>query len=92
MREAKSYIKLMNFSKAELMDQLTSEYGGQYPVDAAQYAVDNVGADWKEEALEAAKSYQELMGMSDAALYDQLTSEYGNQFTAEEAQYAIDNL
>ena len=84
--------KAMPFSKAGLLDQLTSEYGGQYPEDAAQYAVDNVVVDWNEEALEAALAYREMMGMSNAGLHDQLTSEYGDQFTDEEADYAIANL
>ena len=60
--------------------------------DAAQYAIDNVKADWKAEALDAAKAYQKYTPMSDSELYDQLTSEYGSGFTPEEAQYAIDNL
>lgn len=82
----------MPFSEKGLYDQLTSEYGEQFPEDAAQYAIDNVVVDYNEEALEAAKSYQETMPMSDSGLYDQLTSDYGEQFTAEQAQYAIDNL
>ena len=82
----------MHMSKAALYDQLTSEYGEQYDAEAAQYAVDNVVADWKENALEMAKSYQENLVMSPAAIYDQLVSEYGERFTPEEAQYAIDHL
>ena len=58
----------------------------------AQYAIDNVEADWKENALKSAETYQETMAMSPNAIYDQLISEYGGQFTEEEAQYAIDNL
>ena len=79
-------------SKAAVYNQLTSELGGQFSAEAAQYAVDNVEADWKENALKKAKSYQETMSMSPSAIYDQLVSEYGEQFTAEEAQYAVDNL
>ena len=79
-------------SKAGLYDQLTSEYGGQFTAAAAQYAVDNIKADWKANALAQAKEYQDTMSMSPAAIYDQLISEYGGQFTKEEAQYAIDHL
>lgn len=82
----------MHMSKQAIYDQLVSEYGEQFPEDAAQYAVDNLKADYKKNALEKAKSYQDTMNMSKSAIYDQLTSEYGEQFTAEEAQYAIDNL
>ncbi len=58
----------------------------------AQYAVDNVDADWKANALESAKSYQDSMSMSSSAIYDQLISDYGGQFTEKQAQYAIDHL
>ena len=92
LKKAKSYSDNMNMSKAKLYKQLTSEYGENFTAEAAQYAVDNVEADWKENALKKAKSYQENMSMSKAKIYSQLTSEYGEHFTAEEAQYAIDNL
>ena len=92
LRKAKLYSDTMNMSKAGLYDQLTSEYGEKFTVEAAQYAIDNITVDWKENALKKAKSYQETMSMSPAAIYDQLISEYGEKFTAEEAQYAIDNL
>lgn len=82
----------MHMSKQGVYDQLTSEYGEQFPADAAQYAVDNVTADWNANALAKAKDYQAQMKMSKSAIYDQLTSEYGEKFTASEAQYAIDNL
>ena len=92
LRKAKSYADTMNMSKAGIYDQLTSEYGEKFTVEAAQYAIDNITVDWRENALKKAKLYQETMSMSPAAIYDQLTSEYGEKFTAEEAQYAIDNL
>ena len=82
----------MHMSKKAIYDQLTSEYGGQFTADEAQYAIDNIQADWNANALESAKTYQDTMNMSPAAIKDQLTSEYGGQFTADEAQYAIDNL
>ena len=79
-------------SKKAIYDQLTSEYGEKFPADAAQYAIDNIQADWNANALEKAKSYQKLMSMSKSAIYDQLISEYGEKFTKEQAQYAIDHL
>ena len=75
-----------------IYDQLTSEYGEQFSAEAAQYAIDNVVADWNANALEKAKSYEEMMNMSPAAIHDQLTSEYGEKFTEEEADYAIANM
>ncbi|MHA2790151.1 Ltp family lipoprotein [Corynebacterium sp. S7] len=92
LRQADTYSNTMHMSKAGLYDQLTSEYGGQFSAEAAQYAVDNVDADWNANALEKAKTYSDEMHMSKAGVYDQLTSSYGEQFTAEEAQYAVDNV
>lgn len=92
LRKAESYSKTMHMSKKAIYDQLTSEYGEQFPADAAQYAIDNMTADWNANALAKAKSYQNTMHMSKSAIYDQLISEYGEQFTKEEAQYAIDHL
>jgi Tfp pilus tip-associated adhesin PilY1 len=92
LKAAQNYIDLMAFSEKGLFEQLTSEYGDQYPKEAAQYAIENVVVDYKEEALESAINYQDTMPMSDQELFDQLTSEYGEQFTEEQAQYAIDNL
>lgn len=92
LKKAESYSKTMSMSKAGVYDQLTSEYGEKFTAEAAQYAIDNMEADWKQNALKKAESYQEKMSMSKAAIYDQLISEYGEKFTAEEAQYAVDNL
>ena len=92
LKKAKYYSELMHMSKAGIYDQLTSEYGEKFPEDAAQYAMDNLDVDYKENALKKAESYSETMYMSQAGIYDQLTSEYGEKFTEEEAQYAVDNL
>ena len=92
LKKAKTYASVMHMSKASLYDQLTSEYGEKFPEDAAQYAIDNIEADWKSNALNKAQTYADDMYMSKISVYDQLTSEYGEKFTNEEAQYAIDNL
>jgi hypothetical protein len=92
LKKAKSYSDIMHMSKAGIYNQLVSEYGEQFPEDAAQYAMDNLEVDWKANALKKAESYSDTMHMSKAAIYDQLISEYGEQFTEEEAQYAIDNI
>lgn len=89
---AKTYADTMNMSKAGIYDQLTSDSGDKFPAAAAQYAIDNVKADWNKNALESAKSYQKDQNMSNADIQDQLTSEYGDKFTPAEAQYAIANL
>lgn len=92
LEKAKLYAETMHMSKAGVYDQLTSEYGENFPKEAAQYAIDNIDFNWKESALKKAQTYAETMNMSNSAIYDQLISEYGEKFTKEEAQYAIDNL
>lgn len=90
--QATSYANTMNMSKQGVYDQLTSEYGGKFTAPAAQYAIDNVKADWNAIALASAKTYQNTMQMSPAAIRDQLVSAYGGKFTAAEADYAIAHL
>lgn len=92
LKKAQIYSEMMYMSKAGIYDQLVSEYGELFTEEEAQYAIDNIDADWKANALEKAKTYQNTMSMSPAAIHDQLTSEYGEKFTQEEADYAIDKL
>ena len=92
LKKAETYANIMNMSKKGIYDQLVSEYGEKFPADAAQYAIDNVKADWNQNALKKAKTYQSDMNMSTSAIKEQLVSENGEKFTAEEAQYAVDNL
>ncbi|MBO0450789.1 Ltp family lipoprotein [Enterococcus sp. MJM16] len=92
LRKAESYSKTMHMSKAGIYDQLSSDYGEQFTPEAAQYAVDNLKADYNANALEKAKSYQDKMAMSPEAIRDQLTSDAGEKFTPEEADYAIQHL
>ena len=82
----------MHMSKQGIYDQLTSEYGEDFSKEAAQYAIDNLEADFKKNALEKARTYQESMAMSPNAIKEQLISEYGEKFTEEEAEYAIEHL
>ena len=92
LKSAQNYIDVMAFSKQGLYDQLTSEYAEKYSDEAAQYAIDNVKADYKEEAVEAAKNYLDTMSFSKEGLKNQLTSQYADKYTEEEAQYAIDKV
>lgn len=92
LTKAGTYSDMMHMSKQGIYDQLTSEYGEDFSAEAAQYAIDNVQADWNQNALEKARTYQDDMAMSPNAIHDQLTSEYGEQFTQSEADYAIEHL
>lgn len=92
LTQADSYSKTMHMSKQGIYDQLISEYGGQFTAEAAQYAIDNVSADWNANALASAENYSNTLHLSKAGIYDQLIAEAGDKFTAEEAQYAIDTI
>ena len=88
VRSAESYLDVMGFSREGLIDQLSSEFGDQYPVEDATVAVDSLTVDWNAEAVESAQSYLDVMGFSCQGLIDQLSSEFGDQYTVEEATYA----
>lgn len=90
--KAEMYSKEMYMSKKSIYEQLVSEYGEGFTKDAAQYAIDNLKADYNKNALQKAKTYLNEMHMSKNAIYEQLTSEYGEKFTVSEAKYAVDNL
>ena len=92
LKKAESYSDIMNMSKAAIYAQLVSEYGEQFSEEAAQYAIDNLVANWNANALAKAEDYANTMQMSKDRIYDQLISEYGEKFTPEEAQYAVDNV
>lgn len=92
LKAAEQYLSFSAFSKKGLYDQLTADAGDKYPAEAAQYAIDNLKVDYKEQALRAAKQYLKTMPMSDSDLKNQLMSDAGDKYTEEEAQYAIDHL
>lgn len=92
LAKATRYANTMNMSKKGVYDQLVSEYGEKFKPEAAQYAIDNVKADWNKNALAKANSYQSNLDMSPAAIRDQLVSPYGEKFTEAEADYAIQHL
>ena len=92
LKKAESYSQDMHMSKQGIYEQLISEHGEKFTEEEAQYAIDNLKADFNENALAKAKSYQETMSMSPEAIREQLTSEYGEKFTQEQANYAIEHL
>lgn len=92
LAQAKTYSSSLHLSKQGVYDQLVSEYGGKFTAPAAQYAIDNVKADWNANALAQGKTYQNDLHLSPAGVRDQLVSENGGKFTASEADYAIAHL
>lgn len=80
---AQAYVDTLGFSKDGLIEQLKFEKFSQAD---AEYAAENVNADWNAEAVESAEGYMDLGGFSRASLIDQLIFE---QFTPEQAEYAV---
>lgn len=87
VRAAQSYLDFAAFSRQGLIDQLSFEYGSQFPVGDATAAVDSLNVDWNEQAAKSAQSYLDFTAFSCQGLIDQLSSEYGSQFTREQATY-----
>lgn len=92
LKSAQNYVDTLHFSRQGLKQQLTSEYGSGFSEEAAEYALEHVDVDYKQEAIEAAESYLDAMSFSRQELKQQLTSEYGSGFTEEEAEYALDQV
>jgi hypothetical protein len=92
LRAAQSYIDLKGFSKAGLIEQLSSSAGDGYSRADATFAAEHVGADWNKEAVEAAKSYLQLKAFSRAELVQQLSASAGDKFTEAQARYAVSKV
>lgn len=92
LASAKSYLSHSAFSKQGLYEQLSSEAGEGFTESEARYAVDHVGADWKEQAVKSARSYLSHSSFSREGLIEQLSSQAGEGFTYEEAVYAVDKV
>lgn len=86
-RSARQYLDISGFSRAGLIDQLSSDAGNGYAVADATAAVDSLGVDWNEQAVRSAKQYLELTGFSCKGLIEQLSSSAGNQYTVAQATY-----
>jgi len=81
--KAKSYLRVMAFSREGLIDQL--EYEG-FTYKEAVYGADHVGANWNEQAAKSAESYLKIMSFSRSGLIDQLEYE---GFTPSQAEYGV---
>ena len=82
--KAQDYLSFTAFSKKGLRSQL--EYEG-FKDDEIDYAIENCGADWKEQAVKKAKEYLDFTSFSKDGLIDQL--EYDG-FTEKQAKYGAD--
>jgi Host cell surface-exposed lipoprotein len=78
----------MGFSRAGLLDQLTSPNGEGFSRRLARFALAHVQVNWNQQAVLSAKSYLSSgMGFSYAELVQQLQSPAGEQFTPAQAQH-----
>ena len=89
-RSAESYLGMQGFSKAGLIEQLSSDVGDGYSVADATAAVESLDVDWNEQAARSAKSYIQMMGFSCQGLQEQLSSSVGDKYTAAEAAYGAE--
>ena len=90
LRKAEEYLSFQAFSKAGLVNQLTSEIEGFDEADA-KWAVAQLDVDWKEQAAKKAEEYLEFQAFSRSGLINQLTSEIEG-FTEAQAEYAADKV
>ena len=82
--KALDYLDYTAFSKKGLRSQLEYEGFKDAEID---YAIENCGADWKEQAVKKAKEYLDFTSFSKEGLIDQL--EYDG-FTEKQAKYGAD--
>ena len=86
LQTAKSYLESMPFSRTALIELLL--FSG-YSLQEAEYAVDNSGADWKENAAQSAAFYLSSSDYSKNGLIRQLESA-AEGYTHEEAVYGVE--
>lgn len=83
---ARNYLSFMAFSYGGLVEQLKHE---GYSTSEAEYAAENCGADWNQQAVNKAKEYLNFMSFSRSGLIEQLEFE---GFTHSQAVYAADKV
>ena len=92
LKSAQSYLEVGSFSRAGLIDQLSSSAGEGFPKADAAWAVSHLRVDWNAQAVKAGKGYLDTGSFSRAGLIDQLSSSSGDQFTKAQAIYAVNHL
>lgn len=91
LAQANSFSDTLALSKAAIYDMLVIGYGDEFSKGAIEYAMNNLKADFKLNALKTALSYISL-GMDKNKLYDQLCAPSGERFTEDEAFFAMTML
>jgi hypothetical protein len=88
-QSAEDYLDTAPFSKAGLIQQLSSSYGEGFKKADAIYAVNHIDVNWNEQAAKAAKAYLDLQAFSRAGLIQQLESNAGDGYTHAQAVYGV---
>jgi hypothetical protein len=78
---------MSGFSRAGLIQQLSSDAGDGYSVSDATAAVESLSVDWNENAARSARDYLDMTGFSCQGLIQQLSSSAGDKYTVAQATY-----
>ncbi len=92
VQSAQQYVGFSGFSRAGLIQQLSSAAGEGYKRSDAVYAVDHIKVDWNAEAVESGQAYLDMSGFSRKGLIQQLHSKAGDGYTLKQATHAADKL
>ena len=87
VRSAEQYLRISGFSRAGLIEQLSSDAGEGYSLLDATVAVDSLNIDWNENAARSASQYLKISGFSCKSLIEQLSSGAGEKYTIDQATY-----
>lgn len=89
-QSAAQYLSMgTGFSRAGLINQLSSSAGEGYSLADATYGVDAQHADWNAQAVLSAKNYLSIEPFSRAGLIEQLSSSAGEGFTHAQAVFGV---
>ena len=92
VRSAQDYLSYGAFSRKGLINQLSSDAGDGYSLEASTYAVDLLDIDYNEQAVKSAREYLEHGAFSRKGLINQLSSDAGDGYSLEASTYAVDLL
>ncbi|OZG50061.1 Ltp family lipoprotein [Bombiscardovia coagulans] len=90
LKKAQYYVDTLHLSEEGLRDQLRGA-PDHFSSDTAQYAIEHVKADYRNNAVIRAKEYAQNEHLSPDEIDARLTS-LANKFTPAEADYAIQHL
>ena len=90
VRSAEGYLSHGAFFRKGLIEQLSSDSGDGYSLEAATYAVDSLDVDYEQQAVKSAQGYLNNGAFSRKGLIAQLESDAGEGFTHSQAVHGVD--